>query len=246
MRAFWEGDLATAKQLTQNALDVAREDAAERAIYMMRTSSLRMMESGALHEGIAMYESMLAAFPAAVGLHCALASAHAVAGDRSSALRHFDIAAQDDFGSLPEDLGWLGEMAMLAEAAVALDDRERAALVYTRLSPHSHVFNFFMGEVGPHGPVAYWLAGLATTLGDLALARNWLDVARELNQRLGATMLMHFALLVEARVLFLSTPSAAAEALALIREAKLFAEQRGLVWLAKCAEREQEEGLRHT
>ncbi|HEX6244107.1 MAG TPA: hypothetical protein VFZ61_24495, partial [Polyangiales bacterium] len=236
MRAFWSGDVALARRLTEAAYAVTREDLAERAHFLMRSATLRFVEGGQVSEYILSYETMLRAYPDAVGLHCALSSCHATLGSRELALHHFETVARDDFQVLPKHLGWLGEMALLADACAWLDDAERARRVYTKLERFGHVFDFFMGETAPSGPVAHWLAGLAATCRDLPLARRWVEVSYELNHRVGAIMLAQYTKLVEARIEQLSGATGRPRALALLQEVRAFAQPRGLAWLVHCAE----------
>jgi hypothetical protein len=71
-------------------------------------------------------------------------------------------------------------------------------------------------------------------------AREWLQVARDLNQRLGATVLLQYAHLVEARILYLSSPPDADAARRTLAEIRAFAEPRGLRWLTACAEHQEQ------
>jgi DNA-binding winged helix-turn-helix (wHTH) protein len=236
MQAFWVGDIAKAKQLTQRAFEVASEDLRERALYMMRSTSLQLIERGILLEQQACHEQLLGAYPNAVGLHCALASSNATLGRHDEARFHFDAVAQDDFAALPDDMAWLGEMSLLADAAFQLDDRVRARQVYRHLSPYGQVFAFYVDEAVPAGPVAHWLAALATVMRDFAAARHWLEVTRAINGRLGATMFAHAALLMEARLLFVSDARQSSRALTLVAKVLDYASSRGLSWLFRMAD----------
>jgi RecA/RadA recombinase len=234
--AFCRGDLTQAEELTQRAYASAPEDLVERGLFMLRTHNLRMLRGADGATELAFYENLLRVFPDALGMHCALASAHATSGRREQALEHFEQATQDDYARLPRNATWLNEMALLADAVVQLGERERAAAVYQRLEPYGHVFDLVAAEAGPLGPIAHWLGELSTTLGDHARAQHWLEVSRRLNLRLGATFFLHFGKLAEARALA-SQGAARARIEQLVADVLAFADESGVRWLRLCAER---------
>jgi hypothetical protein len=126
-------------------------------------------------------------------------------------------------------------MGQLADAAVCLRDPERAARVYERLSPYGHLFDLLGGDGFPTGPVALWLAELATTMGQYAAAEKWLDAADALNHRLGATLFAQYAALARAKLLLARDPTDLVAAGKLLRSVVAFAERKRLAWLSICA-----------
>jgi hypothetical protein len=124
----------------------------------------------------------------------------------------------------------------MADAACRLGDKRRAQLVYDALVPYADEFAFFGGEVSPGMPMAHWLAELASTVGDYAQARLWLDQASAICAALAADMMQQYVMLAHARLLFLSTPTAThAAPRALVRSVVAFCEPRALRWLHGCA-----------
>ncbi len=242
MRAFWTGDLPLAKKLTEQSLAAKPEDIVERAFYVIRMTALDSMEHGLRPQTIALHEGWLAEHPNIVGVHAVLASIYATLGQVAVAERHFDSATQDDFRHLPEDITWLSELMLLADTARRLDDRERASAVYRRLEPYGHLFDFFAGEGAPAGPVAYWLAELAVTLGDYEKANDWLEVTESINARLGATMFQQLDRVCRARLIVRSQPEQLSQARQLLSEARRFAERAGVALVGR-AVREVEQEL---
>lgn len=230
-----QGDIAAARRLTQQAYEVASEDMVERAFYMMRLAALEHLESGNPPVTSA-YENLLVAHPMAMGIRCVLASGYATLGMREMALLHFDFVADHDFERLPDDINWLGSMAMLADAAVHLEDRERSERVFAMLEPYGDVFDVFAGEAVPAGPVAHWLGLLCATFGEFSKARYWLERARLQNERIGARLFIQYGVLAEARLLMREGVHLR-RAEQLIDEVIVFGEQCGVLWLKMCAER---------
>jgi hypothetical protein len=68
------------------------------------------------------------------------------------------------FDALPFDQEWLYGMALLAEAAVLLEERELCTRLYEALSPHAALHAIDQSE-GCRGSVARHLGLLAATLG---------------------------------------------------------------------------------
>jgi DNA-binding winged helix-turn-helix (wHTH) protein/tetratricopeptide (TPR) repeat protein len=235
VRAFFTADVARARSLAQRAYDVAPEDIVERAFYAMRLAALAHLENGQLTE-VTVYENILATHPTAVGIRCLLASGYATFGAREQACEHFDFVAAHDFQRLPRDVNWLAGMAMLADAAVRLDDDTRAVRVYDRLQPYGHIFDFFAAEALPAGPVAHWLGDLATTFGDYQTAACWLDAARMQNEQRGAALFLQYGALAQARLL-LRQGIDECRARALLDGVLDFAARHGTRWLTVCAER---------
>ena len=111
----------------------------------------------------------------------------AAIGRTAEAKRRLDDLARDDFAFLPRDWGWLCAMSFLAETAILIDDRVRAARIEQLLAPYSTLFGTASGDGGT-GPVARILGLLAAYDGRLGEALEWLDRAADLNARMGARL----------------------------------------------------------
>lgn len=95
-----------------------------------------------------------------------------------------------DFRAVVKDLGYVNALSNLAVVAIVLEDRERARLIYERLSPYP-AHNTPSGAVGFYeGAAARFLAALATFLGEEERAVRYFDQALALNTQLGALPLV--------------------------------------------------------
>jgi hypothetical protein len=105
-------------------------------------------------------------------------------GDFDEARRRFDAEVAIDF-AYPRASDWLNAMEGAVEAAVMLDDRESAAILYERLLPYAD--RGVVGIATPTRPVARLLGSLATRLGRVDEAEEHLVFALEQCERLRAT-----------------------------------------------------------
>jgi tetratricopeptide (TPR) repeat protein len=104
---------------------------------------------------------------------------------REDAARHaFEDLAKADFAKLPRDSEWLFSLSVLAEAAVRLEDRDRAAILYRLLDPYAGL-NASPGACNV-GSVARYVAILASTSSRWEDAARHFESALEMNARMGA------------------------------------------------------------
>ena len=117
-----------------------------------------------------------------------LALCCANAGDLSGARSAYEQLAARDF-ELPPDSNWLLAIAVLADTAAALGDRDGARVLENLLEPYADrhvVLNCFGGGGAYWGPVAHHLGRLEATLGHGAEARAHLERAVEACEAMGA------------------------------------------------------------
>jgi DNA-binding CsgD family transcriptional regulator len=106
-------------------------------------------------------------------------------GRLSEARPLFEQLARDDFAAFPKDNEWLFALVLLADAAVALEDREHAAVLYEQLLPYGHLVALAASEVSA-GPVSRTLGVLATALGNYDAAEAHFDDAIMRAQQMGS------------------------------------------------------------
>ena len=106
------------------------------------------------------------------------------AGDRGAARSEFEDMAKDDFQNVTRDLAYLYALCRFALAAVALNRREEALVLYARLRPYSER-NAIDGLSLSLGSVAHFLGILARFLGNHAEACAHFEDAIAMNVRLG-------------------------------------------------------------
>jgi hypothetical protein len=99
----------------------------------------------------------------------------------------FEYLAAEDFQLIPRDWNWLGIIGLLGEICAILDDRTRAAKLYTMLAPYAGRSLTLGFGIGYYGPVAHFLGMLATTLDRLDRAEAHFEAAIRFNLAMGAT-----------------------------------------------------------
>jgi DNA-binding SARP family transcriptional activator len=117
--------------------------------------------------------------------------------------------------SLTRDLDWTMTMTVLAEAAVILEDRPRARLLYELLAPHAGTVCLIGAGAVCRGPIDGYLGVLALTAGERETALTHLRAAIELERHLRAPLQLAYTQIEYARAL-----GPGAQARALLREAR--------------------------
>jgi DNA-binding SARP family transcriptional activator len=110
------------------------------------------------------------------------------AGDIEEARRICDEELRDGPGGLPRGMFWLTRVAMLSELCVMLGDVAGARGLYAELVPHA-ACNVVVGYSSVWGPVDGYLALLAQTFGDEALAARHANAALERTRAMNAPLL---------------------------------------------------------
>ena len=106
-----------------------------------------------------------------------------------------DVAALDQWRFV-----WLGELAVLTDAAVLAGDRGRAELLVAELRPHSDRFATLSMTVNL-GSVWRPIAGVSALLGDAERADHEYRRAEEANRRTGALLCLSWGRIEHARLL---------------------------------------------
>jgi hypothetical protein len=94
-----------------------------------------------------------------------LALRKALSGEKSEARREFEALAVRDFADHPRDEHWLMGMGVMAQLACALEDTERAAVLYELLEPYADLMMIHDLLRESSGSTAAVLGNLATFLG---------------------------------------------------------------------------------
>ena len=128
--------------------------------------------------------------PGIVGFRVALATTCADLGDFDGARRHFDLAAADNFASVPRDLAWSGALGLLTDVCVALGDGDRAPELTALLAPFGGQLIVAATGVACPGAVDRYLGRLAALSGRAAEARRLYEQALALEGRIGARPLV--------------------------------------------------------
>jgi AAA ATPase domain len=108
----------------------------------------------------------------------------------SEARRELRALLARDLEDLPRDFFWLGTLALLAEASVALDQRRAVRLIYDRLLPYAARTVVIGMSAGCLGSASRHLGLLAASLGRYDAAELHFEAALDANRRLGALPLL--------------------------------------------------------
>jgi DNA-binding CsgD family transcriptional regulator len=118
------------------------------------------------------------------------------AGELASARQQWEDLYTNEYNHLPRGAFWLRALALFAEAAYALDDRERAAIFYQELSTAAGRHLFIRNSDHTGGAVPMYLGLLATTRQHWEDAEQHFQQALDMNERAGnlpyAAYTLHF------------------------------------------------------
>ena len=148
---------------------------------------LRRSESdvAGLDEMVAGLADLAERFPAIPAWRCSLAATHAELGHENETRVAFESLAANDFANLPLDAQWGISLALLAEAAVFLEDVPRARIIHEHLLPYDGL-NLVAGRAAAcYGPVARVLGTLAVVTGRLDDAERHFTDAIAMSERMG-------------------------------------------------------------
>jgi class 3 adenylate cyclase len=192
MRALIDGRFADAEPLIEEALEGgtrAEESIAPQfhGIQVALLRRLRRSEADVAELGdlVANLADLAERFPAIPAWRCSLAATHAELGHHNEARAAFESLAADDFAGLPLDAQWGISLALLAEAAVFLEDVPRARTIYDHLLPYDGL-NLVAGRAAAcYGPVARVLGTLTVVTGRLDEAERHFTEAIAMSERMG-------------------------------------------------------------
>ncbi len=183
LMALLEGDLALAEDLIERARGMGEAAQAWNAavthglqLYLLRR------EQGRLQEVEDLVRRSVEDYSTYAIWRCVLTQTAAGLAHKREARELLTALAADDFAALPFDEEWLVEMGLLAEAATALGERERAAELYERLVPYADHVAVCYAEIST-GCVARPLGLLATIMERWDDAERHFEQALEVNER---------------------------------------------------------------
>ena len=192
MRALIDGRFEEAEQLANEALaggERAQEPVAT-MFYAIQLSLLRRLRWNPddivwTEAALAQLSDLAERYPAIPAWRCSLAAAHAQLGRRGEARAVFEPLAARDFTDLPDDAQWMISLALLAEAAVLLDDAPRSERLHELLLPYDGLTIVAGRAAACYGPVSRVLGLLARTAGRFDAAERHFEEALALSERMG-------------------------------------------------------------
>jgi tetratricopeptide (TPR) repeat protein len=184
--ALFEGNFGDAEALIEGGYELGRRAESIHALGVLRHQeyALRREQGRAADMEDALTELIDAywfwPWPRAAAVHL-----QAELGRTAEARRQFDACAAAGFEDWPLDNDWLLGLTLFADVCTYLGDVDRAAILYSLLTPYEDRNAFGHPEFST-GSVARSLANLATTMGRFAEAERHFTTALEHNTRMGA------------------------------------------------------------
>jgi hypothetical protein len=157
-----------------------------------------------------------------------LAVAHADAGRLEDAAAELDRLAAGGFAAVPRSWTRPVTLALAAECAAVLDDRERAADLRPLLAPRRGQLLVVASGTSCEGAVDRYLGALAATTGDAEAAEEHFTAALALEQSVGGHALAVRTRLAHARALRRGPREAGARAAAHLDAAATTAAELGM------------------
>jgi len=165
--AMWSllrGESTTGERLAEEAyqlgLEIGQPDAFN--YYATQISHVRWQQ-GRLAELVELIEVGAEANPGIPAYRGALARAYCQADRGSEARQLLEEEIGREFSDLPQDLLWSYGMVTYAEAAIQLEHRDAAEILYALMAPFPDQVSY-LGTTC-EGPIAHYLGGLALVLG---------------------------------------------------------------------------------
>jgi class 3 adenylate cyclase len=192
MRAMVDGRFDDAEPLIAEALEAGTraEESIAPQFHGIQVALLRRLrrsgsDDAALAALVENLTDLAERFPAIPAWRCSLAATHAQLGHRSETRAAFEPLAANDFTDLPMDAQWSISLALLAEAAVFLEDAPRSRVLYDHLLPFDGL-NLVAGRaIACYGPVARVLGHLAAVDGRLDDAERHFSDGLAMSERMG-------------------------------------------------------------
>lgn len=186
MQAILEGDLATAEQHAEAALELGRRTVGDQVegIYGIQMFTIRR-EQGRLAEVAPVIKRFVDENPDQPAWKPGLALIACDLGFQKPALRILDELAEIEF-AFPLDAKQSTTLAYLAEVCVALGDQARAEQLYQLLTPYKDLSVMAGVATVCHGAAGRYLGALAGVLGDWDTAEEHFEAALVTNQAMRA------------------------------------------------------------
>jgi DNA-binding SARP family transcriptional activator len=234
-RALMGGDYETTERLSLQALQlgIGAQESTVMHTYGVQLFLLRM-EQGRASELEPLLVQTVNAYPELPAWRVGLCLLYLELGRDGDARREFAILSQGCFRDIPRDALWVSVLCLCVEVAVALGDRDRAAVLRELLEPYRERCVVFGFALACTGSVARYLALLDDAVGRVEDADELFALAEEVNARIGAVPYLAWARYEHARLLARrNRPCDRRRARELRSEARATAETLGMVSLLR-------------
>ena len=186
-QAILAGHFDDAEKLAQEALEHGQKLGIENAEGVMGVQMFTIRrEQGRLQEIAPLVKHFVDEHGANAAWRPGLALIYSDIGQPQQAQTEFEVLAKYDFSSMPQDSLWQTCLTYLAEVCYALQDTERAAVLYKLLQPYSKQTVVVGSAIVCLGATSRFLGQLATTLGRWDDAEAHFKHALELNKHMDA------------------------------------------------------------
>lgn len=184
--ALLEGSFAQAEAFMAEALSLGeRAESWNSAVSFRLQLYILRRHQGRLDEIEEIVRRSVEDYPTYPIWRCVLAHMTAQLGHQYESQETFNELAIDGFAVLPFNEMWLASMSLLAETASSLHDAQQGAVLRGLLLPYADRVAVSTPEFSA-GPVSYYLALLAATIGDSTEAERHFEDAIATNERIGA------------------------------------------------------------
>ncbi len=187
MKALLAGHLSSADRLAGEALSagIRAEGVTAPQYYSIQLLAIRR-EQDRMAELEGPARELVKTNPERPAWRAALALLLCDAGRLDEARDELSALASERFADIPQDGDWMTAMTLLADVAGALEDRDRAAILYELLLPYRNASVVIGIAAVCLGSTARYLGRLALAMGELEMARGHLEQALVVNQSLRA------------------------------------------------------------
>jgi class 3 adenylate cyclase/tetratricopeptide (TPR) repeat protein len=234
--ALMKGDHRECEEFANRALQIGTNSGQPDALAFYGTQLMAIrLQQGRLNELLEMVYQAVDENPGVPSYRSALAQSLLDAGKPAEAAEIVRLAGSDGFISHPKDIAWLDGMVNFSEVAIELEMKESAEDLANLLAP-------FYGQIPFEGlivnkPVAAYLGGLHTVLGNYEEAERYFIEANRLNDLGEMKFAKAWTALARAKLFLAWARSGDRDlALSLLNEAATIAKDNGYVSIAKCAD----------
>ncbi len=234
--SLMKGDHRQCEELATRALQIGTNSGQPDALAFYGTQLMAIrLQQGRLSELLDLVYEAVDENPGVPSYRSALAQSLLDAGKPMEAADVVRSAGSDGFASHPKDIAWLDGIVNFSEVAIELEMKESAEDLANLLAP-------FHGQIPFEGliinkPVAVYLGGLHTVLGNYEEAERYFIEANDLNDRGEMKFSKAWTELAKAK-LFLARGRSGDRDLArsLLNEANIIANDNGYASIARTAE----------
>ncbi|HEY5624903.1 MAG TPA: adenylate/guanylate cyclase domain-containing protein, partial [Dehalococcoidia bacterium] len=233
MQEMFSGSMDDAEKASQAALAIGQRATPEMAAQMFGVMNFAIRrEQGRTEELEPALKGFVEMYPAVPAWRTALGYYLAERGLIEEAQVEFEPLAKDDFAIFPRDGNWPIAMALLAETAAVIGDKERAEYLYEQMLPVGNRCIVVGAAVDCYGATHRLLGRLAMAMERWEDAERHFEDAIEMNVRMGSGRHLGWTYYQYADMLLRRAGDGDRErALSLLQQALDVAEPRGLTAL---------------